>query len=324
MQREGSGGGLGLRALLRRFGLLFVLHGHGEGRVVQAKGGQFDLRGVIGRVVGQDEVADPAEVVLDQVRVQGQGLLPALQEVDVLVAVGGAARLDVGDALLDRAGQGERGHGVHLRDLVVVDQVRKLDRKGVHGVGHGQVDVAVPDGDVALVVHGAHVAERDGVGGLGRADLDGTLRLLQAVLRVVRDVADDKGRVEGGKGREQFLQGLGAHGERLVRVVDPGSVLVEGVFRLAARPGEGGHVPGVDGQDGLPARLDLLLLLLHARGQKRRRAHHSEHADQDQQPLRPVHSDSSFFSRPPGCRCPGTRAGRFRSSRSSAATLWTR
>ena len=123
MQREGSGGGLGLRALLRRFGLLLVLHGHGEGRVVQAKGGQFDLRGVIGRVVGQDEVADPAEVVLDQVRVQGQGLLPALQEVDVLVAVGGAARLDVGDALLDRAGQGERGHGVHLRDLVVVDQV---------------------------------------------------------------------------------------------------------------------------------------------------------------------------------------------------------
>ena len=319
MEHKGAGG---LRPVLVLAG---VVHRHRQLGLVQAAVGQLLVGGVVGHIVGQLQGLEGAQVPLHQAGVQGQALPVLLGEVDVVLAVGQAAVLLPGNGVVLFPGKGQAGDLSPVRYLVVGDQAAEIGIIHVQGVADRQVHVAVPGGDIPLLVHVAVVAQLDGIALLLRGQLDGAGGVVQTVLGVVLHVGDDKGRAEGLKLPQQLLDLLPVHREGLVIVVEPAvAVPVEGQGLPLVFPGQGLDGIRVDFQHRLPALGDLLLPLLQVEHREGGDAGRGQHPQQDIQPLSTVHSDSSFSSGSRRCPRPGRAGGTPRSSRSAAGRTWRR
>ena len=142
-----------LRVLLARLG---VIYRDGELGVVEAGLGQVGLRGVVGVVVPEREGGDIGDKVVDAVRVQH---LAVFRVVDVAGAVAAAVFVALYHVVL-RAGE---LHALNIdegRYRVVEHQVVERQPVELHGVVVHQIGPAVAEGEVALVVELAVIAER--------------------------------------------------------------------------------------------------------------------------------------------------------------------
>ena len=241
-------------------GLDDIVHLERQIRVVQAVGCQIRLGGLVGHVVCEVQVGHGGEIVLHQRRIEDGvvGIIP------VLLGVGPVAVLLIGDFVVRRTGDGDRRGVVKDRDLILVDEVAELHVVAVHGVRGHQIDLAVADGDVALLIQGAVAAQKDLeiLGGSG--DMDGADRVLQTVLGVILHVVDDEGHAEALKPGQKVFHLLGVHREVRVLVIDPVLVPGEGEAPVLQLPGEGRNGAGGDVQDNFLGCGDLLLDLLIA------------------------------------------------------------
>ena len=125
-----------------------IVHLERQVRVVQAVGGQIRLGGLVGHVVCEVQIGHGGEIVLHQGRIEDGvvGVVP------VVLGVGPVAVLLIGDFVVRRTGDGDRRGVVKDRDLILVDEVAELHVVAVHGVRGHQIDLAVADGDVALLI----------------------------------------------------------------------------------------------------------------------------------------------------------------------------
>ena len=178
----------------------------------------------------------------------------------------------------------------------MADEVAEDHLIGVYGVVLDQVHVPVADGDIALGIHAAEIAQLDLIAFVGGGDVDGALRVVQAVLAVVGDVLDDEGGAQGLELLQETGDLLLVHGEGLVIVIDPLLILVEGQGLVVIAPGEGLHGVGVHLQDDLVGVGDALLLLLVVHHGEGGHADHCQDAQQYVDPFSPLHSASSFSS----------------------------
>ena len=255
------------------------------------------LRCVVGDIVGQVQGRHGVQIVLHPGGIQGDLVSTPLGEVDIIAPIGvGGVALLIDGGIVVGAGDTQLGDGIQIGDLVILDQLAELGVKEVQGVVFHQVHVAVPDGDIALGVHGAVIPQEDGVVRILCGDVDGAGGIAQPVLAQILRVLDDKGGAEGGKGIQQFGDLVLIHREGVVAVIGPGAVLLaEGQGLAVILPGEVGD--GVRGelQNHLAAVLDVLLAGFVPGDAESHKTRHHQHARQDIELFIPVHSEASFF-----------------------------
>ena len=191
VQRKGAGGPV----------LSVVGDLDGQLGAVQAAGLEIVVVGAVGHAVRQRQGLDGLEIVLHPVGIQRDLRPVPLGEVHIVLPVGVAAVLLVGDGVVLRAGEAQLRHLAEGGDVVLVDQLVQGHVKLVQGVVGRQVHVSVPNGDIPLGVHLAVVPQLDCMSLPAGGDADGAHRVIQAVLPQIVHIFDDKG---GAEGREGF------------------------------------------------------------------------------------------------------------------------
>ena len=265
-----------------------------ELRRLQAIGQQLLRRGVVGDIIRERQAREGIQVVCHPVRVQG----PSVRKVDVAAADADAV------LVIDRRVVGGAGERDLLRlgdggDAVVQDQVPERGVKLLHGVVGHEVDLPVPQGEVALGVQLAVVPQGQGIGPALRPDGDAARRIAEAVLPQVPGILNGKGRPQLLQGLQQGRQLLPVHGERLVALIDPAVPLpAEGEAAALIGPGQGGDALRIDGKDGLAALPDRLLPGLAAAQEEHRQAERRKDRQQDRELCGLTHPSFSSFPPP--------------------------
>ena len=193
VQREGAGG-----PVLSVVGDLDDQLG-----AVQAAGLEIVVVGAVGHAVRQRQGLDGLEIVLHPVGIQRDLRPVPLGEVHIVLPVGVAAVLLVGDGVVLRAGEAQLRHLAEGGDVVLVDQLVQGHVKLVQGVVGRQVHVSVPNGDIPLGVHLAVVPQLDCMSLPAGGDADGAHRVIQAVLPQIVHIFDDEGGAEGREGLQK-------------------------------------------------------------------------------------------------------------------------
>ena len=124
---------------------------------------------------------------------------------------------------------------------VLVNEVPNLQVKVVQRIGLHQIDVSVPNGHIALGVHGAEIPQGDGVGlVVVQGQIDGAHGGVQAIHPQILGIFNDEGDAELFKQGEKVADFLLIHGKGGILVVGPSLLLpVEGQRLAVIFPGEG-------------------------------------------------------------------------------------
>ncbi len=120
------------------------------------------------------------------------------------------------------------------------DHIADLYRKMIQWIIFHKIGVSVPDGHIALGVHGTVITQQDLIRGLLRLHTDPADRRVQTVLSPVLHFFYYEGNTELLKLRQQRSDLLPVHRKRFVLIVPPAAVFVpvERKFSCVARPGE--------------------------------------------------------------------------------------
>lgn len=97
--------------------------------------------------------------VIDPNGVKGQNFPVLLGEVNIVRAIGGGAFLFIKDGVVFRTLKLDLGHLVIGQVFVMLDHVLQRGIKLIQRVNFCQIHVAVPDGNIAFLVHVAKIAQ---------------------------------------------------------------------------------------------------------------------------------------------------------------------
>ena len=153
--------GKGLGDLIARLVLICVVHRDRELRRIQSAGLQLLRRGVVGHIIGQAQSADFLQIGIYSGCIKRQQAPRPFRKVYILLAVGVAAVLLIGDAVRFRTGEPDPRHFVKIRRFIVIDHIAEAGVKIVQRIILHQIDVSVPNGDIPLRIHAAVIAQQD-------------------------------------------------------------------------------------------------------------------------------------------------------------------
>ena len=187
-------------------------------------------------------------------------------------------------------------HGIKGRSLIVVDHIAQRCIEIIQRVSSCQIDIAVPEGNIALGVHCAEVAELDFIIRVTGGKAYGADRIVQSVLAVIRHIFDCKRRAERFEYAQKLIDLVFIDRESLVCVVNPGFILMECKGFRIIFPRQRLNRGGIYLQYHFAADLDLLLLFFIPRNSECHDAYYGQYAEQDIKLLRPFHAASSFSS----------------------------
>ena len=268
-----------------------VRHREGHRRRIQAVVRQHRIVGRVGLVVGAVQVLQRRHEVLHLAG--GKGLVAAVIVQIILVGVG-VGQVLIG-VVLHREGALPGGHDgiqrVVVGDGVLAHQVVPVGGDILLGVIVHQVDRAVPQGQVALFVHGGVVAHLQGGGAVRTGEGDGAGGIVQPVLAVVLHILNDEAGVDALEMVQEVTHLVLVDGEVGVRGILPGVVFLHEVERAAVLgPGNVGEGALGGGVDFFIHRGDGVDVLLHPRHDGDDGTEHHQNADQDDQFFLSIHT----------------------------------
>lgn len=183
-----------------------------------------------------------------------------------------------------------------VQRVIVGDQVLAHHLVAVGGGVLGQivvdqVDRAVAQRHITLLVHRGEVAQREYGIPVGAGQRDGAGRVRQAVLGEVLHIVDAEAGVDALEMGQEVGHFILIYRERRVGTVLPDAVgLGEGKALAVLRPGDRRQRVGVGGHDLLVNGGNAVDVLLHAGNDGDDRAQRDQHAHQDQQFFLAIHT----------------------------------
>jgi len=176
----------------------------------------------------------------------------------------------------------------------MLDHVLQRGIKLIQRVNFCQIHVAVPDGNIAFLVHVAKIAQFNLIGLILRGKMDGAHRIVQTVHAVIGDLFNDEGHAKRFELLQHFVDGILIHRECLIFIIEPGLVLMEGQRGLSALPTQGLDIIAGNLQHDLAGGFDLFPFFFRLGHRKGGDAGNHQNAQHRVKPFRPFHVAPSF------------------------------
>ena len=206
MQHKGIGGSV-----------VRVVHADAQLGIVQPVGGQFFLRGLVGHIVGEFQIAQDADIGVDPAGIQR---LSVRGKVDVIGA-DTLAVFVINHAVVLASRKADLADLIEIRHIVVGDQVFQLYIVCVQRIAGGEIHIAVPNVHVALGIHRAVISQLHCVGLIIRSQGDGAGRLIQAIPAEIFGIFNGERCAQRAKRLQKCDHGTVADGKFCIVIVLP-------------------------------------------------------------------------------------------------------
>ena len=148
---------------------------------------------MVSHIIGRIKGGKGFQPVIDPNGVKGQNFPVLLGEVNIVRAIGGGAFLFIKAGVVFRTLKLDLGHLVIGQIFVMLDHVLQRGIKLIQRVNFCQIHVAVPNGNIAFLVHVAKIAQFNLIGLILRGKMDDAHRIVQTVHAVIGDLFNDEG-----------------------------------------------------------------------------------------------------------------------------------